>query len=106
MAPKIRIPVRERINHKKIDRLALECGWLLYDVVKASKHAPREKIWTLNDGKTVIHWIEDHAIDVCYVLVDCSKSEEVFNIIREKIPHYDIHSLRDMVSKKKDRKEH
>ena len=93
-----RLVLRDALDMKKIDSLAWDESWRIYNLVQASDKQPWEKIWLAKDDRVEIHLIKDHLIEVDYFLVR-SRSVPVEPYVRVIADNFAVDTLKWLIAR-------
>ena len=65
----LRFPLQKNTSCNSLSRPFQLQGWLYWESFQKSEVAPREVVWMTQDYQTTVHIIEDHFIDISYLVV-------------------------------------
>jgi hypothetical protein len=92
-----RLLPKPSVSRDDVTHLAWDRGWRYHDMFAADDDRPFEKIWLTPNGETGIHWIEDHILDLSYLLLEGERQEDTAREIASAIPTYGREDLRELV---------
>jgi len=93
----VRAIVKENVSLQKIDSLAWDENWYLYNFIPPTEEEPYEKIWKTQDEQTTIHYIEDSLINIRYFLVEGKSREEILEQIRSSLETFEKDEIVEMI---------
>ncbi|AKF11738.1 HEAT repeat domain-containing protein [Sandaracinus amylolyticus] len=93
-APILRLVPGEKEDADEMMGFANEEYWLLARVIEADGDAPAEDIYTTEDGRTRIHWIQDPKISRGYIALAGENVEEVAELIRSGMSILGLEEIR------------
>ncbi|HEY1345687.1 MAG TPA: hypothetical protein VGF54_11910 [Streptosporangiaceae bacterium] len=64
-----RIVLSPRVTRREFEDIAFGSGWRLHEVVEAAEEHPYEEIWSVDNGRSAVHYIEDGLLGLLYVIV-------------------------------------
>lgn len=94
--PTLRLLPTENVSEDDILGVGMDNDWQLVRVIAKTADHPAETIWKAVDGKTLIHWIDDPKINLCYVAVIGENLDEVAGVIRSEVPTWTLEQVSDM----------
>jgi hypothetical protein len=85
MTERVRIPLRREATIDDLDRLAWKDDWSLQQVIQATDDNPYESVWLTDDGVEV-HFVDDHLIDVPYLVLEGAGAAALTESLRPRLP--------------------
>ncbi|MGH3117619.1 MAG: hypothetical protein ACRDQ2_11030 [Gaiellales bacterium] len=82
--PWTRVALRGDIGDA-LDRIAEREGWGFETFVEETKDQPFELVWTTEDGRASIHYVEDPVLGIDYVLARGKRHDDVVNLLRSEV---------------------
>ena len=96
-AQKIRFPLKELVSENEIYTAALRHDWLWWDKTLANEDNPYEVVWITDDEKNTIHYIDDHLINLRYLVVQGEAVDEIAKQIHSSLATYTREEIRQTV---------
>jgi HEAT repeats len=74
---KIRVVLRPEAGREDVDDVALDLDWLFLRNFPSSEERPYEDMWIDRDERTYIHYIEDHLVDLRYLVLNGPDADQL-----------------------------
>lgn len=91
----VRTALKDNLSKSDFDQAAWKHGWLWYSDIPRAEDRPFESIRTTRSSKTIIHYFDDHLIDVRYIIIDDS-GEEAQKVHQEICNSLDTYNYEDV----------
>jgi hypothetical protein len=105
-AQKARFLLKESVSEDEIYTAALNNDWLWWDKTLSSEDNPYEVVWITDDEQKSIHYIEDHLINLRYLVAQGDDVEQIIKQIHSSLDIYNNAEIRQLVEKASTRDEH
>jgi hypothetical protein len=93
-----RDPVQDAdIRQSSLSRVAWQNNWELCEIKKRGEHNPFSKAWMTEDEKTGITYIENHYIDVPYIIIRGENQEQISAVLSTVFEFYNIDELQAFI---------
>lgn len=73
------------VGREQFEDLALLAGWRLYRVIERTDDTPYEQIWTIDNGTSSIHYVEDDLVGVTTVLTRGDREDELTELVTQRL---------------------
>jgi hypothetical protein len=93
-SPKNRVVLRPEVTREQVEDAALDLEWLLLKSWPRGQDRPYEDVWVDRDEQTWIHYIEDHLVDLRYLVVKGTDVSAVESEARQLLPAYQAEDAR------------
>jgi len=92
---RVRMVLKDDVDEDDIDGLAFNANW---DLIEVAKEDPREGtpyqvIWATEGEREAIHYINDHVLNLRYVLVKGNAPDNVLWEIRKTLHVYEVSEI-------------
>ena len=98
-AQKARFLLKESVSEDEIYTAALNNDWLWWDKTLSSEDNPYEVVWITDDEQKTIHYIEDHLINLRYLVAQGNDVEQLVEQIHSSLATYNKEEIRQLVEK-------
>jgi hypothetical protein len=80
-----RIVLSPRVTRREFEDIAFGHGWRLHQVVDADEKHPYEEVWSVAQGASAVHYIEDGLLGLLYVIVMGEEVDELEASLRRAL---------------------
>jgi hypothetical protein len=86
------------IRREEISTVAWQQNWECCDIQKRDENNPFTITWMTRDEKTSIQYLENHIVDIPYVMIEGENQEQIAEVLRKSLDFYHIDELYDRLN--------
>ncbi len=91
-------PVQDAdVRQEKLSTVAWQQDWDLCKINKRCEHNPFSKVWMTQDEKTGITYIENHYVNIPYIIIRGENQEKIAEVLSRKFDFYAINELSSFI---------
>jgi hypothetical protein len=91
-------PVQDAFERQEdLSGVAWQQDWELCEINKRGEHNPFSKGWMTEDEKSGITYIENHLIDIPYIVIRGENQQHISEVLSKKFEFYTLEELQDFI---------